>query len=224
MPYKKINIFTGHFGSGKTEVSVNFALNMKNSGYKTAIVDLDIVNPYFRTADVKDELEKQGIHVIVPPFANTNVDVPALPAEINSLFEDNSVWSVFDVGGDDIGAKALGRYRQEIINEGYDMYVVVNTNRPFTDTKEKISSLIYELENASRLKVTKLVNNTNLLQDTTAEDLEKGYKILNKVSEFTGLPIGFTAFVSEAIEGTEYINESFGKILLLDKKIKLPWE
>ncbi|HHV60211.1 MAG TPA: hypothetical protein GXX49_08010 [Clostridiaceae bacterium] len=221
---KRINIFTGHFGSGKTEISVNFAANLIKEGLKTAIVDLDIVNPYFRTAVVQKKMEKAGVRVIVPRYANTNVDIPALPAEINSLFEDKSLWVVFDTGGDDIGAKALGRYKSEIVENGYDMYVVVNTNRPFTDTKEKIIKMISDIEEASRLRATKLVNNTHLLGETKIDQIIKGNELVMEVSESIGIPVGFTAYMPKNSDDAEIMRQDFDKILLLDKMIKLPWE
>lgn len=221
---ERINIFTGHFGSGKTEVSINYAMNLLRAGYKTAIVDLDIVNPYFRTADVKDKLKEMGIHVIVPPYANTNVDIPALPAEINTLFENKSFSVVFDVGGDNIGATALGRYKQDIIENGYDMFIVVNTNRPFTDTQEKIKRAVYEIEEASRLKATKLVNNTNLMEDTTIQDILRSQEILMEVAQSLTIPLSFTAFLPKRKDEVKIIEQNIENVLLLEKMIKLPWE
>jgi hypothetical protein len=131
---RRITIFTGHFGSGKTEVAVNYALQTAERGKKTAIVDLDIVNPFFRTADVRNMLEDKGIKVVTPVYANTNVDVPSLPAEINTMFEDRSYSVVLDVGGDDLGARAVSRYKEQIAGEDHIHYFVVNTRRPKTNT------------------------------------------------------------------------------------------
>jgi hypothetical protein len=169
MPDKRINIFIGHFGSGKTEVAVNYALKLVKANPKTCIVDLDIVNPYFRTADAKIQLEEKGIWVILPMYANTNVDVPALPPEMNSIFEKKQYSTVFDVGGEDIGAKVISRYREDILKDSYELFAVINVKRPMTETADRIEKMIYELEEASRIKITKLVNNTNLLDETTID-------------------------------------------------------
>jgi MinD-like ATPase involved in chromosome partitioning or flagellar assembly len=219
---KRINIFTGNFGSGKTEVAINSALEISKMGYKTAIADMDIVNPYFRTADARQRLEGSGIKVITPVFANTNADVPALPAEISTLFENREYRTVLDVGGDDLGAKALSRYKREIESNEWDMFFVVNTRRPMTDTVEKIEEMIDSIEQSSRLSVTGLVNNTNLLSDTSPKDLIEGYEILQKVAEKKGIPIVFTSALKEVVIALAgKINTEF---LILDKIIRLPWE
>lgn len=219
---KRINIFTGHFGSGKTEVAVNYALKLSELNHKTCIVDFDIVNPFFRTADAKNELESRGVRVILPRYANTNVDVPALPAEINGLIESKEYSVVFDVGGDDLGARALARYRDEIDPEEYDMFLVINTRRPMTDSVEKILHMLHEIENSSRLRVTKLVNNTNLLQYTLPENIIEGHQLIEKVSGKTNIPIAFTSGFSSSIEQA---GEKVGTdVLVLDKLIRLPWD
>jgi MinD-like ATPase involved in chromosome partitioning or flagellar assembly len=219
---KRINIFTGNFGSGKTEVAINSALEISKMGYKTAIADMDIVNPYFRTADARQRLEGSGIKVITPVFANTNADVPALPAEISTLIENREYRTVLDVGGDDLGAKALSRYKREIESNEWDMFFVVNTRRPMTDTVEKIEEMIDSIEQSSRLSVTGLVNNTNLLSDTSPKDLIEGYEILQKVAEKKGIPIVFTSALKEVVIALAgKINTEF---LILDKIIRLPWE
>lgn len=219
---RRISIFTGHFGSGKTEVAVNYALELASQRNKTAIVDFDIVNPYFRASDARRELESRGIRVIAPLYANTNVDVPALPPELNSLFENKKYKVVFDVGGDDLGAKALSRYNEEILEDDYEMFFVVNTRRPMTDTLEKIEDMLRDIEYSSRLKVTSLVNNTNLLDVTTPEDLMEGQRLIEQVSAKLGIPIGFVSGLKDIMMQLEgKINSRF---LYMDKLIKLPWD
>jgi len=219
---RRISIFTGHFGSGKTEVAVNYALELASRKNKTAIVDFDIVNPYFRASDARRELESKGIRVIAPLYANTNVDVPALPPELNSLFENKEYKAVFDVGGDDLGAKALSRYNEEILEDDYEMFFVVNTRRPMTDTLEKIEDMLRDIEYSSRLKVTSLVNNTNLLGTTTPEDIIEGQRLIEQISAKLGIPIGFVSGLKDVMLQLE------GKIdspfLYMDKLIKLPWD
>ncbi len=187
---KRLNIVTGHFGSGKTEFALNLA--MQNKG-KTTIVDMDTVNPYYRTADAKEILQKNGIRVILPQFANTNVDIPALPSEIFSVFTDKESTVIFDVGGDEDGALALGQYYRYLTAEDYEMFFVVNGRRPLTQDVEGVIQILREVEAASHLKVTKLVNSTHLGPETTPEVVREGQRLVEEVSRITGIPVGFTA-------------------------------
>ncbi|MEG2429922.1 MAG: P-loop NTPase, partial [Oscillospiraceae bacterium] len=127
--FKRISIITGHYGSGKTNVAVNLALQLKEQHEKVTIVDLDIVNPYFRTSDFTQMLSEKGIKVIAPVYANTNLDIPALPPSINSIFDNKDSFVIVDVGGDDAGAIALGQFSNRIKNSEYDMYYVINECR-----------------------------------------------------------------------------------------------
>lgn len=219
---KRINIFTGHFGSGKTEVAVNYAMNMANKGKKTAIVDMDIVNPFFRTADAKKILEGKGIKVILPVYANTNVDVPSLPSEINSIFEDRSYHVVLDVGGDDLGAKVLSRYNQQILDEDYIHYFVINTRRPMTKTAYEIEEMICEIESGARLKVDRLVNNANLLGANTAGVIAEASKIIGAVSSKLSIPVGFISGMEDVLKN--YNGDMEIERLYMEKFIRLPWE
>lgn len=220
---KRINIFTGHFGSGKTEVAVNYALKLAEANYKTAIVDFDIVNPYFRTADAKEELEKNNIWVILPMYANTNVDVPAIPSEIYSLFQKKEYKAVLDVGGDDLGAKAVSRFKEEILSDDYEMFFVINTRRGMTDTPEKILEMIALVEDSANIKVTRLINNSNLLEETTPEIILEGNRIISQVSEKLGIPLSITAGLEGAISRLESSSLSGSELLPLRKQIHLPW-
>ena len=135
MEHKRVTLFAGHYGSGKTNIAVNYALYLRSLGERVAVADLDIVNPYFRTKDSAAELEAAGIRLVSPQFANSNVDLPALPAEAYGLVEDRSSRAILDVGGDDRGAYALGRYTPFILEEGdYQMAFVANPCRPLTRT------------------------------------------------------------------------------------------
>ncbi len=220
---KRINIFTGHFGSGKTEVAVNYALRLAESNYKTSIVDFDIVNPYFRTADAKEELERNNIWAILPMYANTNVDVPAIPPEIYSLFQKKEYKAVLDVGGDDLGAKAVARFKEEILNDDYEMFFVINTRRGMTDTPEKILEMIALIEDSAKIKVTKLINNSNLLEETTPEIILEGNEIISQVSKKLGIPIGITAGMESVISLLDNSQLSGSELLPLKKQIHLPW-
>lgn len=220
---KRISIFIGHFGSGKTEVAVNYALKLAEADYKAAIVDFDIVNPYFRTADAKDELEKNGVRVVLPMYANTNVDVPAIPPEIYSLFENKEYKVVLDVGGDDLGAKAVARFKEEILSDDYEMYFVINTRREMTSTPEKIMEMIYMIEESGNIKVTKLINNSNLLDETTPEILLEGNEIISQVSQKLNIPIAITAGMEEVLETLDNKAFSGSELLPMRKQIHLPW-
>ncbi len=219
---KRITIFTGHFGSGKTEVSVNYAFQTAERGKKTAIVDLDIVNPFFRTADVRNMLEERGIKVITPVYANTNVDVPSLPAEINTMFEDRSYSVIIDVGGDDLGARAVSRYKEQILQEDYIHYFVVNTRRPMTRTPEEIEKMIWEIQTTAGINADMLVNNANLLGSSTPELIGEASEILHRVSEKLSIPIGFISGMQEVLSG--YTGDAGTERLYLKKNIRLPWD
>lgn len=219
---KRIAIFTGHFGSGKTEVAVNYAFQIAKTGKKTAIVDFDIVNPFFRTADARKEMEENGIKVVAPMYANTNVDVPSLPPEINSLFDDRSYSVVLDVGGDDLGARVLSRYNEQILADEYIHYFVINTRRPMTRNANEIEEMIIEIQESSRLKVNKLVNNTNLLGVSTPEIIDEASDIIREVSSRLSIPVGFISGMEEVLQS--YNGDPDIERLYLEKFIKLPWE
>lgn len=180
---KRIHIFTGHFGSGKTEFAVNYALKLAEQGKKTIIVDCDIVNTYFRTLDAKEALEKCGIKVIAPTFANTNLEMQMMPSEVLSVFEQRDTEVVFDVGGDEDGAFALGGFKRFFEREGFEMFFVVNTCRPLTETVEDTLVYMDEIERASRLNITHIINNANLADETTPENIYKADSIVGEIAD-----------------------------------------
>lgn len=190
MNYKRITIFAGHYGSGKTNIAINAALEIKKSGKDVCIADLDIVNPYYRTKDSEDMLEKAGIHLISSPYANSNVDVPALPDELYSMIDRRDRYAVLDVGGDDRGALALGRFSDAIKTENnYEMLCVLNFFRPLTNNASDALEVMREIEAACRVPFTGIVNNSNLGVDTTAEDVKAAMKKAEELSELASLPI-----------------------------------
>lgn len=191
---KRITLFAGHYGSGKTNIAVNYAKFLREQGNDVVIADLDIVNPYFRTKDSQADLEAAGIRLISSKYANSNVDLPALPSEIYGIFEDKSSLAVLDVGGDDRGALALGRYTPLIKAEGdYEMLLVINRYRPLTRTADDCIEIMHEVEAAGGLKFTGLVNNSNLGAETVAQDILDSVDYAKEVSEKTGLPVRMTA-------------------------------
>jgi hypothetical protein len=194
MDHKRITLFAGHYGSGKTNIAVNYALLLAREGKKAAIADLDIVNPYFRTKDSAAELAEAGVDLISPQFANSNVDLPALPAEAYRLVEDKSLFAVMDIGGDDRGAYALGRYAPFILEEGnYRMAFVANPYRPLTKTPEEALEVMREIEAAGGVPFTAIVNNANLAHETTAETVLAAVPYMEKLSELSGLPVWMTS-------------------------------
>ena len=190
---KRVSIFAGHYGSGKTNIAVNYALGIAKHGKKVSIADLDIVNPYFRTKDSADVLSQNGIRLISSEYANTNVDTPALPSEIYSVFEDKSVFGVIDVGGDDRGALALGRYVPMLLEENdYEMFFVINKYRYLSSTPEATVEIMAEIESAAGMKFTGIVNNSNLGEETTAQTVLDSVSYAEQVAKLTGLEIKMT--------------------------------
>ena len=205
MEHKRLTLFAGHYGSGKTNIAVNYALHLAAEGKKVCIADLDIVNPYFRTKDSAKVLERSGVELISPQFANTNVDLPALPAESYRLVQDKSVYGIMDIGGDDRGAYALGRFVPSILAEGnYRMIFVANSYRPLTRTPEEALEVMREIEVACGLRFTDIVNNANLGTETTPDTVLDAVPYMEELSRLSGLPIfahTAQANVAKALEG-----------------------
>lgn len=194
---KRVTLFCGHYGSGKTNVAVNYAVALKKQGKAVSLADVDVVNPYFRSADSRAALEAQGIEVVALPFAGSNVDLPALPQEVYGLVQRRDLCAVLDVGGDDRGAYALGRYVPYIREESnYEMLFVVNFCRPLTQDAESAYEVLREIEAAAHLPFTGIVNNTNLGAETTAETVEKSLPLAQGLSALSGLPVRFTSVVN----------------------------
>ncbi len=186
---RRITVFCGHYGSGKTEISVNTALELKKSHEKVALVDLDIVNPYFRSAEQRELVEGAGIRLLAPTFALTTVDIPGLPAQIQSVFDAPVEKTVFDVGGDDTGAVALGRYKPYFDKSDFEMIFVVNTLRPFSNSVESIVDLYGRIVSRARMNASALINNTNFGAQTTPQDVIAGQKIVEEAAIALGIPL-----------------------------------
>lgn len=205
MKVKRITLFAGHYGSGKTNIALNYARMLKRSGEKVVIADLDIVNPYFRTKDSAAALQAEGIDLVVSDFANSNVDFPAMPKEIYGLVAERGQKVVMDIGGDDRGALALGRYVPDIrAEDDYEMLAVVNAARPLTQTAADAVEVLREIEAACQLPFTGIVNNTNLGQQTTAATVLESVPYANEVAALMGVPVRFTcatAAIARELEG-----------------------
>ncbi len=190
MDFKRITIISGHYGSGKTHIAVNLAIDLKKQHDKCALADIDIVNPYFRSLDSKGYLTDNGIRLICSEYANSNVDIPALPQDIYSVTDDSELYSILDVGGDERGALALGRLSPAIAEEGnFDMLYVVNFYRPLTADVPSAIEVMREIEAACHLKFTGVINNSNLGRETTAQDVIGSLPLADELSKQTGLPV-----------------------------------
>ncbi|MDD3920303.1 MAG: ParA family protein [Eubacteriales bacterium] len=199
---KKVYVLIGNFGSGKTEISLNLAINGARTG-KSTLVDLDVINPYFRSAERKKELTSAGVRLLHPIFAMTGVDVPSLPPDIYSVFIDDSETVVFDVGGDPAGATALGQYKQQfdgLPSGQLQVLYVVNPRRPFSATPELVLEMLDKIQSRSRLSVSGFINNANLSRETTAQDLLAGYELLAAVVGKTGIPVLYTCAEHQPLE------------------------
>ena len=216
---KRVTLFCGHYGSGKTNVALNHALCLRQDGGEVTVADLDIVNPYFRTKDSRRELEEAGIRLICSEYANTNVDIPALPSDLYSITDDKSRRVVIDVGGDDRGALALGRIAPAILEEdSYEMLLVINRYRPLTPDAPSTLEVMREIELAGGIRFTGLVNNSNLGEATDEETVLSSLAYAAEVSSLTGLPVVMTTVKQSLYSALE------GKIenlfpLTLQKKI-----
>ena len=194
MDFKRIILLSGHYGSGKTNIAVNLAFLLRKTCENIAIADIDIVNPYFRSKDSQKELQQAGIRLICSEFANSNVDVPALPQEVYAITDNRDMTAIIDVGGDDRGALALGRWRDAILEEdNYEMIFVINRFRPLTKDAASAIEIMHEIEAAAGMRFTAIANNSNLGNETTAEDILSSVAYAEEVSRLSGLPVKMTA-------------------------------
>lgn len=197
-PLKRLTILCGHYGSGKTNVAVNIAAELKKTRDSVTVADLDIVNPYFRTKDSAAYFEEQGIRLICSAYANSNVDIPALPQEMYALTDDRSMTAVLDIGGDDRGALVLGRLAPKILLENdYEMLMVINCYRPLTRDAASTLEVMREIEFAGGIRFTGLVNNSNLGAQTDAENILASREYAEEVSRLSGLPVVMTTVMQE---------------------------
>ena len=190
---KRVLLLCGHYGSGKTNIAVNLAQAIKREYPTVTLADLDIVNPYFRSKDSATELQEAGIRLICSNFANSNVDVPALPPDLYALTDDRRMRAIIDVGGDDRGALVLGRLAPSILEENdYEMLMVINCYRPLTRDAASTLEVMREIEAAGGIRFTALVNNSNLGVETTAQDVLASVRYANEVADMSGLPVVMT--------------------------------
>ncbi|MGI5902422.1 MAG: hypothetical protein ACOX7U_08115 [Desulfitobacteriia bacterium] len=220
MNYSRITVLAGHYGSGKTSIAVNYALNLKKIKQKVAIADLDIVNPYFRTKDKAQVLQDADIKLISSEYANSNLDVPAIPGEVNAIFDDLQYYAVIDVGGDDRGAYALGRYSDKLRTGDISTFLVVNMYRPLSRDVTATIEIMREIEFAGRIKFDGIINNSNLGVETSADDILNSVPYAEEISKKTQLPIVMTS-VKQSLAAE--LENSIDNIFTLDLE-ELEWQ
>ena len=220
---KRIKIFVGGFGSGKTEIAINYSIYFRKSHTKVAIVDLDIVNPYFRTREARDALNLKGVEVVAPKGKLTYTDVPLISPEIKGLIQNPDYYLILDVGGDDVGSVVLGNFRNFIQDFGYEMLLVVNSYRPFTQGVPQIKQMAQEIENRSRLKISGIVSNPNLSSQTDEKTIKKGHLLIKQAAQKLELPIKFIC-VDERFSKKVRKENFVEPIFYIKRFMRLPWD
>jgi len=219
---KRIKIFVGSFGSGKTEIAINYSIYCRKSYTKVAIVDLDIVNPYFRTREAKDAINLKDIKVIAPEGEMAYADLPLISPEIKGLIQDSEYHLILDVGGDDIGTVVLGNFKSVIEGLDYEMLLVVNPYRPFTQSVPQIKQMAQEIENSSRLKISGIISNPNLSRQTDEKIIKQGHILIKQASQKLNLPIEFICIdeqFSQKVKREDFVEPIF----YIKRFMRLPW-
>ena len=186
---ERLTIVVGHSGSGKTEWAVNLALAHQELGHPTALADLDVVNPYFRSRERRELLMDRGVRLVATSQACVDADVPAMPPELNTLLQDERLYSVLDIGGGPGGVRVLGRYRPKLAVLPHRVCFVLNANRPDTNTLEGALESLRAIQDTLGLSVTHIVHNTHLCRETTVEDICAAAELARAVSKASDLPI-----------------------------------
>ena len=217
---RRVTVVCGHYGTGKTNLSINLALDCAGRGEDVTLVDLDVVNPYFRSADYADALTERGVRVVGPNFANTNLDTPSLPAAVRTAVSE-APRVIVDVGGDDAGATALGVYSRTLAEADPDVVYVVNMYRSQTTCAEEAVGILREIEATSRLKATCVANNSHLKQETTEATVLDSVGFAEEVAAMAGLPLRFTT----APRGLDFSRlNKIPDIYPVDVLVRAPWE
>jgi hypothetical protein len=214
-------IITGHYGSGKSEVAIQLALNLA-AKHVVCLADLDIVNPYFRSREVKEQLNQLGIQVIGDTLNTTKgLDMPYLSPAIKGNLTQLQQTMILDCGGDDVGIRVLSQFQKEIKARNHSLWMVVNTYRPQTATVEQIMTMKDQLENESGLEITGYINNSNFLRQTTVEDLIASDHLLKQVSQLTNCPIVYVSGLEAVIN--QLPSEVSGERLALNLSLRSHW-
>ncbi len=215
---KRVTVVCGHYGVGKTNLSINLALDCAEAGESVTLIDMDVVNPYFRSSDYSDVLTSKGVRVLGPNFANSNLDTPSLPAAIGDAIREGEK-VIVDVGGDDAGATALGVYRKHLSDADPDVLYVVNRYRSQTTVPEEAVQILSEIENAAHIRANAIVNNSHLQGYTTMQTVLDSVPFADKVAELTGLPVRFTS-VPAGLDPLNKIRDMYPVRVY----VKAPWE
>lgn len=218
---RRLTIVTGHYGTGKTEFSVNLALALAAAGEQVTLADLDIMNPYFRPRERKALLAASGVRLIATSQACMNADVPALPAELLSVLENRDLRGVLDIGGDPAGARVLARFRPQIIREDWQMVCVLNANRPEVRSPADAARYLRAIEEVTGLACTGLVNNTHLCGETTPAEIRRGAALAAAVSRETGIPVLCHTAEEHLAKDVSDLEEPVFPITV---RMKKPWE
>lgn len=231
---KKYFVFLGSFGSGKSELAINFAVQKSKEKLPCTLVDLDVINPYFRSSERGELLQKYNVRLISPPYALQKIEIMSLSPEVYSVFAQAEGTVIFDAGGDPAGAVALGQYKPyfgSIPSEQLHVLMVLNPFRPLAETSQKAKTMMEQLQKASRLKITGLINNANLVNETTLEELKTGYEVTKELSEMTGVPVYATTGTRDVLETfAAYIKEqklnteSIGRLIPIEVMMHRTWD
>ena len=219
---KRVTIFTGNFGSGKTEISLNYALHLREKNNKVVVIDLDTINPYFRSREKNELMEAEDIEVIYPKELKY-ADLPIITPNIKKLLQNDEYHGVIDVGGEEDGATVLGSIADDVRGIDYELNLVINTNRPFTEDVEGIIKMKEKIESASKLDVDNLVCNINLGEETTIEDVKNGYPLVKEAAQELNLPIKFIS-VREDLKGQLEKLDYEEEIFTIERFLKNPWD
>ena len=220
---KGIVIIVGNYGSGKTEVSINLAVNRKRAGLDVRVADLDLVNPYFRTREARKQLSELGIDVVGPPEKYLQVDLPILSPVIAGMIRRPSQLTLIDAGGNDVGATVLATLADPLRDKSVHMLQIVNPYRPFTDTIKGCLKVRDEIEKASKITISSIVGNANLIDETTAEDIYKGYDFVKTLSDQSLLPLEFITVAKELLPEID-IERFSCPVLPLERQLVPPWK
>ncbi|MEH7159322.1 hypothetical protein [Neobacillus drentensis] len=222
-PHKRITILSGHFGSGKTEIAINLAITERQKYKKVAINDLDIINPYYRSRDVASTFKEHDIELISPKSHLATSDLPIVSGEIYRVMHDHRYRVIVDAGGDKDGATALGQYYHEWKGYSPELLFVLNKNRPYVSTLEGALYTIGQIEDASRLQVTGIINNSNIGCETTMQDIENGFELSGELAEKLQIPFLFTTISKHMQKEADKFAKSHN-VVFIERYMKLPWE
>lgn len=217
----RLTVVVGHFGSGKTEFSVNLALRLADNHDNVALADLDVVDPYFRSRECAELFAQRGIRLISSAQTCRDADLPSMPPEVMVLTDNPDLWGVMDIGGDASGARVLARYRQKLQACGARVFCVINANRPLTDTPEKAVAYIQSIANSSGMPIDGLINNTHLCGQTELEDILTGAAHGAEISAATGIPVVCHVAPRHLAEDA---SEHLTSVFPIDLYMKKPWE